>query len=354
MSRFLNARLQSLIPYTPGEQPRGRTFIRLNTNELPWPPPERAVAAARANVRSANLYSDPDCVDLTAKLAELNGLKPEQIIVTNGSDEVLNFAFIAFCGPDTPALFPNITYAFYPVFAGVNGIPYEELPLNPDFTVDLEAYKARRGTVFLANPNAPTGLALPVSAIEALLAADPDRVVVVDEAYVDFHGVSCAPLIDRYPNLLVTRTFSKSRGLAGARLGFGMGSRELITDLHTIRNSTNPYNVNSATQALGLAMLEEEETTAQRCAEIMAVRDRTVAALRELGFTVTDSRTNFLFARSDKVSGADLFAKLRERGILIRHFARPETDAWNRITVGTAEQMEAFLAAVREILKEAD
>ncbi len=352
MSRFFSCKYDALTPYVPGEQPGERQYVKLNTNENPFPPSPKALLYARDHTRSPELYSDPEAVELRRALAFLCGVRPEELVLTNGSDEVLNMAFMAFCDADHPALFPDITYGFYPVFAQLNGVPYREFPLREDFTVDVSDYLSAKGTVFIANPNAPTGIPLPPAAIEEILAADPERVVVVDEAYVDFGGTSCIPLIKKYDNLLVTQTFSKSRSMAGARLGFGVGNEALIRDLNTLRYSTNPYNVNSLTLALGLGTVLEEAYTQKNCAEIIRVREKTAKALRELGFTVTDSAANFLFARSEKIGGEDLYLTLKARGILIRHFAKPRIRDWNRITVGTEAQMETLLSAVRDILEE--
>jgi len=352
MSRFFSRRFDMLAPYVPGEQPAERQYVKLNTNESPFPPSEKALAYARAHTRSLQLYSDPEGTELREALASLYGILPEEIVLSNGSDEVLNLAFMAFCDGGHPALFPDITYGFYPVFAQVNRLPYTEIPLKPDFSIDPADYSGRKGTLFIANPNAPTGKYLPVSAIEDLLAEKPDRMVVVDEAYIDFGGESCLPLIRRYDNLLVTRTFSKSRSMAGARLGFGAGNAELIRDLNTLRYSLNPYNVNSMTLALGLGTLLDEETTLRNCAEIVRVRDLTARALRGLGFTVTDSAANFLFASTGAVAGKDLYLKLKERGVLVRHFDKPAIADYNRITIGTEAQMDILLNAVRTILEE--
>ena len=255
MSRFFSGKYKELVPYTPGEQPKDFKYVKLNTNESPFPPSQGAIKAASEASEKLELYSDPECRALRLKLAEYYGVDYDETIVTNGSDEVLNFAFMAFCDADHPAAFPDITYGFYPVFAELNGIPYTEIPLCDDFTVNVEDYIGINNTIFIANPNAPTGIALPVSEIRKILESNPQSVVVIDEAYVDFGAESCIPLIHEYDNLLVTQTFSKSRSMAGARLGFGIGSKELISDLHTIRYSTNPYNVNSMTLAAGRQML---------------------------------------------------------------------------------------------------
>ena len=353
MSRFFTKRLEKLTPYTPGEQPRDMQYIKLNTNESPFPPSPAVIEAAKAEAGWLQLYSDPTCRELTDKLASLYGVAPEQVILTNGSDEVLNFAFMAFADEDHPLVFPAITYGFYPVFAELNRIPYEEIPLKKDFSVDYRDYLNLGGkTIVIANPNAPTGLCLTLGEIEAIVRSNPDGVVIIDEAYVDFGAESAVTLTDKYDNLLVTQTFSKSRSLAGARLGFGIGHKDLIADLHTIRYSTNPYNVNRMTAAAGYAALCDNDYYMQNCRTVMENRAYTTEALRALGFEVLPSLTNFVFAKTDKMSGEALYLELKRRGILVRHFGKPEITDYNRITIGTKEQMEALVATVSDILTE--
>ena len=351
MSRFFTKRLEKLTPYTPGEQPRDMQYIKLNTNESPFPPSPAVIEAAKDEAGRLQLYSDPTCRELTDKLASLYGVAPEQVILTNGSDEVLNFAFMAFADEDHPLVFPNITYGFYPVFAELNRIPYKEIPLKEDFSVDYRDYLNLGGkTIVIANPNAPTGLCLPLSEIEEIVKTNPDGVVIIDEAYVDFGAESAVALVDKYDNLLVTQTFSKSRSLAGARLGFGIGSKALIADLHTVRYSTNPYNVNRMTAAAGHAALCDNDYYMDNCRTVMENRTYTTEALRALGFEVLPSLTNFVFAKTDRMGGEALYRELKRRGILVRHFGKPEITDYNRITIGTKEQMEAFIAAVADIL----
>lgn len=352
MSRFFSAKYDRLTPYTPGEQPKILNLTKLNTNECPFPPSEKALAFAGAHTRPLNLYCDIEGTELRAKLAELYGLEPENFLLGNGSDEILNFAFMAFCDEGKPAAFPDISYGFYPVFAALNRIPCTEIPLRADFTIAPEDYFDLHQTIFIANPNAPTGLALTRAQVRAILERNPDSVVVIDEAYVDFGGESCIPLIREYDNLLVAQTFSKSRSMAGARLGFAAGSAALIRDLNTIKFSTNPYNVNSMTLAVGLGVLLDEERTRANCRTIMENRAYTVDALEALGFTVLPSAANFIFARSDRISGGELYQKLRERAVLIRHFDKDRIRDFNRITIGTREQMDILLKNIREILEE--
>ncbi|MBO5240725.1 MAG: histidinol-phosphate transaminase [Clostridia bacterium] len=352
MSRFFSDKFSSLAPYVPGEQPKDMQYIKLNTNESPFPPPKSVVEAARVEAQKAQLYSDPECSLLVEKAAETFGVKKTQLLFTNGSDEILNFAFMAFCDPSTPAVFPDITYGFYKVFAALHGVPYREIPLKEDFSIDYRDYLGVNATVFIANPNAPTGMLLGVREIEEILKSNPDHVVVIDEAYVDFGGESCIPLTQKYDNLLVTQTFSKSRSLAGARLGVGIASENLIADLNVIKYSTNPYNVNRMTMAAGYASLCEAEHFSKTCAVIEKNREYTAKKLKEMGFEVLDSKTNFLFARNEKIGGEELYQKLKERGVLVRHFKAERIKDFNRVSIGTLRQMDIFLENVRQILLE--
>jgi len=350
MSRYLSSRLTSLEEYVPGEQPQDKKYVKLNTNESPYPPSpaviERLNAAEAANLK---LYSDPDCRGVRTRLAALYGVEKENVLVTNGSDEALNFAFMAYT--DRGALFPDISYGFYKVFAQLYGIDAKIVPLKEDFTIDpADYFDARGAMVVIANPNAPTGLTLPLTAIEQIAQKNPGSVVLIDEAYVDFGGESAIPLTKKYDNLLVVQTFSKSRSLAGARLGYAIGNASLVADLNKIRCSTNPYNVNRLTLAAGEAAIDTQPYYTENCKKIIETREKTAAALREMGFTVTDSRANFLFAKSDRIGGEVLYRALKERGILVRHFTSSRIADYNRITVGAPEEMQALLTAVREIL----
>ncbi len=353
MSSFSCGRIRGLTPYVPGEQPQDRQYLKLNTNESPFPPPPSVVRAVEAEAGRLQLYSDPENRRLTEALAAYAGVRPSQVLFGNGSDEVLGFAFQAFADETRPLLFPDVTYGFYTVLAGLYHIPYTCVPLREDFTVDPEPYLGKRRTVVLANPNAPTGIPLATEQIERILCADPSSVVLVDEAYVDFGGESVLPLVDRYENLLVVQTFSKSRSLAGARLGFAVGSEALIADLQAVRCSFHPYNVNRMTAAAGVASLRETDLFAQNCRTVAENREWTADRLRSLGFTVLPSKANFVFASSDRVGGEELYRKLKKRGILVRHFSAERVCAFNRITVGTRSQMERLLCAVESICKEA-
>ncbi len=352
MSRFFSEKYKELEAYTPGEQPKDRKFIKLNTNESPFPPSPSVIEAAMEEAGRLMLYSDPECTSLVEKFAEVFGVGGNEVILTNGSDEVLNFAFMAFSDKDHPIAFPNITYGFYPVFARLNGIPYEEIPLREDFSIDPADYMGIGKNIVIANPNAPTGLALTLSEIEEIVRSNPDNVVIIDEAYVDFGGESCAVLTRKYKNLLVTGTFSKSRSLAGARLGFGIADRSLIRDLNTIKYSTNPYNVNRMTMAAGRAALCDNNYYMDNCKTVIANREFTKKALEALNFRVLDSKANFLFAESSEIDGEELYKRLKERGILVRHFSKPEIKNFNRITIGTLEQMKALIESVKSILDE--
>lgn len=351
MSRFLHTRYAGLETYTPGEQPRDKQYIKLNTNESPYPPsPEVLAALGPGEVADLRLYSDPEGAGLREKLAGLYGVTPGQVFLSNGSDDILNFAFMAFGEKGT--VFPSLTYSFYPVFANLHQVPYETVPLREDFSVDVAGLSGKGKLTVLANPNAPTGLALPLDQVEALVASNPGHVVVVDEAYVDFGAASAAALLGRYENLLVVMTYSKSRSMAGARLGFALGSRELIADLERLKYATNPYNVNRLTLRLGEAAVDSDPYFRANARRIMATRDKTARALREMGFRLPDSQANFLFVTHPRIDGARLYQKCRERGILIRHFSDPAIAQYNRVTIGAEEEMETFLTMVRDILRE--
>lgn len=351
MSRFFSDKYKTLVPYTPGEQPKDKRYVKLNTNESPFEPSLKAQQAAAEALKTLQLYPDPDCTALREKMAESIGLKPENIFVGNGSDEALNFAFMAFCSEDMPAVFPDITYGFYTVFADINDLPYKIIPLDEEFNIKTEEFKVAKGTPVIANPNAPTGILLGPDVIEGIVSADPDRVVIIDEAYIDFGGESAVLLTKKYDNLLVVQTFSKSRSMAGARLGFAFGNEALINDLNTIKYSTNPYNVNRVTQAMGAGVLEDEEYTKANCNTIIENRAYLTDELTKKGFTVIPSYSNFVFTKSDSIGGKDLYLKLKERGVLVRYFDKERLTNYVRITIGTKEQMDILLEKISEILK---
>lgn len=352
MSRYFSEKYSTLKPYVPGEQPRDRRYIKLNTNESPFPPSPKAQAYAAQAARNLQLYSDPECAAITEKMAQLYGLEPSQVFFGNGSDEVLYLAFLCYCDGKTPAVFPDISYGFYKVFAQFLGIEYCQIPLREDFTIDIAPYCNCGGTVFIANPNAPTGQLLSLGQIEQILLTNPNNVVVIDEAYIDFGGESAVSLIGKYDNLLVTQTFSKSRSLAGGRLGMGFGNGKLIQDLRTAKFSINPYNVNAMTMAAGLGALEDEEYTRTNCKTVIENREFTTKELRKLGFTVLDSATNFVLAGHSAVSGGNLYRELKNAGILVRYFDTPRLAPYVRITIGTRQEMETLLTATAKILEE--
>jgi len=352
MSRFLSEKLAALTPYTPGEQPRDGRYVKLNTNESPFPPSPKVVEAAAREAARANLYCDPECTDLRRAAAGFYGVLPQNVLPVNGSDEILYFAFLAFGDETHPFAAPDVSYGFYPVYAKINGVPLHKIPLNADFSVDYRDYCALHETVLIANPNAPTGICLPVWQIEEIVRTNPDNVVIIDEAYIDFGGESCVPLTRRYDNLLVIQTFSKSRSLAGARLGFGVGSAALIGDLTTIKYSVNPYNVNRMTQAAGVAAIEDDAYYRANAAAIQETRAYTKTRLEALGFTVLPSCANFLFAGNGRIEGGELYRRLKERGVLVRHFELERIRNFCRITIGTREQMDILLETIEALLLE--
>ena len=323
MSRFLSSVHAALTPYTPGEQPRDQQYTKLNTNESPFPPSPRVRAAAAGAAGSLNLYNDPACTALREAAARLWGVKPENIMPVNGSDEILYFAFLTFCDGTRPIAFPDISYGFYPVYADLMHIPAHIIPLREDFSVDPEDYAGLGENIVIANPNAPTGMALSPGQIETVVRSNPDNVVIIDEAYVDFGAESCVGLISKYDNLLVTRTFSKS-----------------------------PYNVNSMTQAAGAAAIADDAYYEENCRRIEEIRAYAAGELIALGFEVLPSKANFLFARSPDIPGGELYRKLKERGVLVRWFASDRIRDFTRITVGTRRQMDILLDRVRNILEE--
>lgn len=350
MSRFLSAKYAALIPYTPGEQPKDARYVKLNTNESPYPPSPMTVKYIEEAAGKLNLYCDPECTALREEICRRYEVGPDEVILTNGSDEALGFAFMAFCDSRRPAVFPDITYGFYPVFARLNGVPYGEIPLNDRFEISVSDYIGINKTIFIPNPNAPTGIALTLSEIEEIVRNNPENVVVIDEAYVDFGAQSALKLIKAYDNLVVTMTFSKSRSMAGARLGMAFACPALIRDLNTIKYSTNPYNVNAMTQAAGVGTLRDDGYTKENCQKIQNERGYLSEELRKLGFILTPSAANFVFAKHPAVGGEALYLALKERGVLVRHFGLPRIADYNRITVGTREESELLLAKIKDIL----
>lgn len=350
MSRFLNPAYSALVAYVPGEQPRDKAYIKLNTNESPFPPsPQVLAAVSRAELEYLRLYPDPEGLALKESLAGFYGVDSGNVFLSNGSDDILNFAFMAYAGKGVRAAFADITYGFYKVYAALYGVAYDLIPLKEDFSLDYKDYLGLNRFIVIANPNAPTGIAIPAAEIEEIVRSNPNHVVLVDEAYVDFGGESSIPLTKKYDNLLVTMTYSKSRSMAGARLGFAIGSRELIGDLEKLKYSTNPYNVNRLTLLCGKAAVESGDYFVQMCAEVRRVREFTARALEDLGFRVLPSSANFIFASKEGQDGAELNRRLKERGILVRHFTDERIRQFNRITIGTMAQMQALLSAIKEI-----
>ncbi len=353
MSRFLSNKYKQLAEYVPGEQPQDRKYIKLNTNESPFAPSQGVIDAINEKqVENLRLYCDPECKKLKNAIADLYCVLPENVYVANGSDDILNFAFMAF-GQDGVA-FPDVSYGFYSVFAELYGIKPTIIPLKHDFTIDKNDYCGQNKLIVIANPNAPTGIALTLTDIEDIIKTNPDNVVLIDEAYVDFGAESVLSLTKKYKNLLCVQTFSKSKSLAGARLGFAVADAQIIADLEKIKYSTNPYNVNGLTQIAGTAAIKENDYYSENAKKIISNREFTCFELEKLGFEFTNSKANFIFAKSNKIGGKALYQALKEKGILVRHFDKERINDYNRITVGSREEMEIFIQKVKEILGEYD
>ena len=352
MSIFSTDILKNTDAYVPGEQPQDKSYIKLNTNEFPFPPSDKVKAVVSSEkADDLRLYSDPTCRVLKEAIAETYGLETANVFCGNGSDEVLALSFLAFCRKEDTVVFPDISYGFYPVFASFFGLKYRELPLKDDFSIDINDYYSDCGTVYIANPNAPTGLTLTPSEIEKILIANPNHAVVIDEAYCDFCDCTSIGLIGKYKNLLVVRTFSKSYALAGARIGFALGNSELITDLEKAKYSFNPYNLNRLSIEIGAAAIRDREYFEKTVSLIKENRQKLTDGLKNLGFSVLPSGSNFVFAKKDNEDGEQLYLKLKENGILVRHFSKERIRDYLRITVGTAEQNEKLIEALGRILK---
>ena len=355
MSRFFSRRFDSLAAYTPGEQPQDQNYIKLNTNESPFEPSPKVIEALNnSEVAKLRLYSDPECKLTVKAIADYYGVESKNVVLGNGSDEILSFIFQAFCDKDTPVAYPDISYGFYSVFAQLYGLESHVIPLKEDYSIDVDDYCGIGKTVIIANPNAPTGIALSLADIEKILVSNPDNVVVVDEAYVDFGADSAVNLTRKYDNLIVVQTFSKSRQLAGARLGFAIANEDIITDLNTIRFSTNPYNINRLTLLAGEAAINDKDYFENTRAKIIANREYTALELKKRGFRVLDSKTNFLFAAHNTAGGEMLYKALKADGILVRYFNKPRLSDFLRITIGTREQMDALLTSLDKILSGKD
>ncbi len=350
MSKFLNKSLQNLQSYVPGEQPKDKKYIKLNTNESPFSPSKKVLKAIDKSVVSdLKLYCDPECTKLINAFCEVYNVNPENVIFGNGSDEILDYCFYGFCSKENPVVFPDITYGFYKVFGELYDIDFTEIPLNESFEVDINDYIEINKNIVIANPNAPTGICLSVEQIEKIVSSNPNNIVIIDEAYIDFGGVSCYPLTKKYKNLIVTGTFSKSRSLAGARLGFCIADEELIKDINKIKYSTNPYNINALTQAVGTATLKDNDYYIKNCKKIIENRAFTINELEKIGFNVLPSSANFIFAKHNDFSGEDLYKALYEKGILVRHFKQVRIKDFLRITIGTKQEMIELINALKEV-----
>ena len=350
MKKWMN-NIRRVEPYVPGEQPQSGNVIKLNTNENPYPPsPEVRKAIMAVTDDRLRRYPDPDCMELVSALADRYGVGRNQVFVGVGSDDVLGMAFLTFFNSSKPVLFPDISYAFYPVWADMLRIPYETVPLAEDFRLNPGDYRRENGGIVFPNPNAPTSICEPVSLIEEIVAANPDSVVIVDEAYIDFGGESVLPLVEKYDNLLVTQTFSKSRALAGMRIGYAIGQPGLISAMYSVRNSYNSYTLNQTAIDAGTAAVKDEAWFRNHLRMIMDTRERAVARLAELGFTGPPPMANFLFVTHRSVPAKELFEALRQANIFVRYFDRPRISNYLRITVGTDEQMEALYRFLKEYL----
>lgn len=353
MKELWSERIRELVPYTPGEQPRERKFIKLNTNENPYPPSALVTEAIRQEAGSAlRLYPDPECTELREIIASYHGLTPEQIFVGNGSDEVLAMCFYAFFTPGKTVVFPDVTYSFYPVYAKLFGLDYREIPLDENFGVPVKEFLGNNGGVVIANPNAPTGRDLPLHAIREIADANPEAVVMVDEAYVDFGAHSAVALLDVCPNLTVVRTLSKSRSLAGLRVGYAMGSADLITAINCVKNSFNSYTVDRLAQVGAAASIRDEAYFRCVVAKVNNTREVAACRLKQMGFKVYDSTANFLFISHENAPARALLDDLRERGILVRWWDKPRISNCLRVSIGTDEDMDTFCQVMEELIKQ--
>lgn len=353
MSQYWSDIVHRLTPYVPGEQPKLQNLVKLNTNENPYGPSPKVIAALQAEAAdSLRLYPDPDSSRLKTAIADYHGLQPSQVFVGNGSDEVLAHVFQALLKHDQPLLFPDITYSFYPVYCGLYGIEFETVPLNAQFQIAVQDYVRPNGGIIFPNPNAPTGIPLPLADIERLLQANTQSVVVIDEAYVDFGTESAVALVNQYPNLLVTHTYSKSRSLAGLRVGYAVGDAGLIEALMRVKDSFNSYPIDRFAEAGAIAAIQDEDFFQQTRQQVMASREQLVAEMTAMGFEVLPSGANFIFARHPQYSGEQLAAGLREQAVIIRHFKKPARIAeFLRITIGDDSQNQALMNALRTLLQ---
>ena len=351
MSRFWSPVVNQLSPYVPGEQPKIDNLVKLNTNENPYGPSPKVIEVIKAEAGDGlRLYPDPTSMRLREVVADYFGLTPQQVFVGNGSDEVLAHTFFALFQQSEPLLFPDITYSFYPVYCGLYGIDYRQIPLADDFSLKIDDYRQPNGGIIFPNPNAPTGRLLALSEIEQLLSFNTDSVVVVDEAYVDFGGESAASLINRYPNLLVIQTLSKSRSLAGLRIGIALGDAALIDGLVRVKDSFNSYPMDRVGMAAAIAAFEDDAYFKAVCQKVIDSREQLTGELTEMGFDVLPSAANFVFARHSRHDAEELALALRQEGVIVRHFKQPRIDQFLRITIGTPEQNQRLVDALRSIL----
>lgn len=352
MSRFLNKKYETLEPYTPGEQPKVLDLIKLNTNENPYgPSPKVLEVLSKSEIEKLQLYSDPEATELVEAIATNYGLQKEQVAVGNGSDEILAFAFMAFQPDNGNIYFPDPSYGFYKVYGDVFKANRKPIPLTKDLRIDPEDYKNLDGTIIIANPNAPTGIALETGVLEEIIQSNPDNLVIIDEAYVDFGAKTCVPFIEKYDNLLVIQTFSKSRSLAGSRVGLALGNKELIADLNRIKFSFNPYNLDRLAIRAAAAAMKDDAYFQKTRKQIMETREFTVAEMKKMGFDILPSSANFIFVRNEQISGKDYFDGLRENNILVRYFGKDPIRDYVRITIGKAEEMKQLLEVTAKLLE---
>jgi len=351
MSKFFSPAHSHLSAYTPGEQPQDKKYIKLNTNESPYPPSEAVIGAINSEeVSRLKLYPDPQCKELCESIAKKHGVSKENIIPGNGSDEILSFLFLAYSFGNCGVAFPSISYGFYKVFAALYGIETQPIDLCDNFEIDYKDYLGLNKTIIIANPNAPTGIYMPLRQIEEILKSNPDNIVVIDEAYIDFGGESAVSLLPEYKNLVVVRTFSKSRSLAGGRLGYAVADKEIINDLNTIRYSLNPYNINRLTLLAGKAAIESESYFAEMCNKIIQTREKLTIELNKIGFSILPSKANFVFAKHKSYGGEFLYKSLKDKGVLVRHFSDPKICDYLRITIGTDEECGILIKKLNEIM----
>jgi len=353
MSRFWSQTSKKILPYVPGEQPNDRTYIKLNTNENPYPPSPLVLKAIRENANeSLRLYPDPECNELRERIASYYGFNKEEVFVGNGSDEILAFSFMAFFMPDRPLIYPDITYTFYDVYASLFRIQHTIVPLKDDFTIDIKPYCTDGAGIILANPNAPTGIALDIDNLETILRNNPNNIVMIDEAYVDFGATSVMPLIKEYENLLVIQTFSKSRALAGLRVGFAVGNKDLIQGLNRIKNSVNSYPLDRLAIIGAMESISDNAYFQETKQKIINTRERIYENLNDLGMNIIKSKANFLFMCHKEIHGEELFKRLRQKGILVRHFNRPRIDNYIRVTIGKDDEMDIFIEQLKKVISE--